>query len=1154
MFKFQATTALMLILAVPFCSAQQKNVVLIISDDAGWADYGFMRNATSAADPGNSGIVPTPQMDRLASMGVTYTNAYTGSVCSPSRAMITSGQYGTRFGYAANISASTSSINTASTVQGLPTSITTIWEWMQTAGYDTAAVGKWHLGEHANGGGLLGNRPENQGVEHFEGMWAGSRGYFVDGATGSQTLRKTISDGAGTISSNTVVEGSYTGQYVTDVFGDQSVDYIRDKAANDPDPFFLYTSFTAPHTPMQATASDLQFIDSLNEPSFTGNRRLYAAMQYSMDRNVGKILDAIEDPNNDGDTSDSIADDTMILFINDNGGDCCDSGPNSSDNGDLRNGKGSQFEGGMRVPMIVAGGGVNLSAHGTVSSDLVHSIDLVPTAFEGAGGASFAANDVIDGVNLLPYINGEVSGVAHEDLFISRFTNRQSAVRKGPWKYMYQTSNGYQLYNLDNDLDESNNVVNDPANTAIVDDMHQLLASYHVQMDKPRHDNLALSTNAFDHLRFREDAVTNAAFSSSNAWVDGDSPGAPLSANWTDGYANNRMTFRAKASADYTATNDFTSVGGFGFMTNQLNLESAITPLAGNYTATINGLPLMMTADLSGTNPAINTNATDAVAGQFTFSVKTPIDVYDDLTIQGDGNQNFVFDGKIREFRPDKNITKVGTADVTFGGGVEVTGEVDLQGGKVAFTDGSFRGDLRARSGVTVQVGEVGIVVSSGNGGNSEPLEIVTAGLDLNFDAALDISGDSIWNDSSDTPSNLSFSSPASYTSVDTDTFPFLSAAYNIPLSGTASGPSDYFEGGNPRSRQDGTFEVVFQVTDTSAGNDQVLFEVGGAGRGVAMILNNNTLKFNVDGDAGDIDLTTPITAGWHHAVGVVDLQSGGDTVNLYLNNQLVGSISGQTIDDWAGGNPMGLGGAASSITGVSGTAQPYHNEIAVMRYYRNTLFGATEVDQNYQWLLQEVNETEEQPAILLAIDGDFTLETGSLLEIDILSTDALDQVSATGSMNLQGDLSVSASSGFLPNVGDSYLIASASALNGKFDTTSLPNLPAGMMWQVQYGTLDVSLLVTITGDYNGDGFVNAADYTVWRDSLGQPVSLGTGADGNGDGMVTSADFEVWKNNFGASVALSLSYVSVPEPSSVLTTAFGGLILSSLNLREGLNK
>ncbi|QDT69329.1 Arylsulfatase [Planctomycetes bacterium MalM25] len=1130
------------LLAGHACQADKPNVVLIVTDDAGWADYGFMRDADPNADPGNRGAVPTPHLDRLAGMGVTFTNAYTASVCSPSRAMITTGQYGTRFGYGSNIQGDLTAINNASYVQGLPTSAVTVWERMQTVGYDTAAVGKWHIGQHANGGGQLGNRPENQGVEHFDGLWGGSRGYFAGSATGTQALRRTISDGAGSISSTSVVESQYNGEYVTDVFGDQSVDYIRDKATNDADPFFLYTSFTAPHTPMQATASDLAFIDSLNEPGFTGQRRTYAAMQYSMDRNVGKILDALDDPNNDGDTSDSIADDTMLLFINDNGGDCCDSGPNSSDNGELRNGKGSQFEGGMRVPMIVAGAGVNAGVQGTVSTDLVHAIDLVPTAYSGAGEGAFGPSDVVDGKNLLPYINGTLPGVAHEDLFISRYNNQQSAVRKGKWKYMHQNGTGFQLYDLDNDLDESNNVVGSLANAAVVEELHQLMAGYQVQMDKPRHDNQAPLTNQFDHFRFRENAVTNGAFSSANAWVDGDNPGGSVTASWRDGYADNRMTFRAKSSGDYTVTNDLKGAGGLAYMANRLTLASADAPLVGERSATIAGLPLMMTASRAGAAPVIDLDALDATPGAFTFNVDADIEVYDDLTLQGNGNQRFVFGGQVREFRPGRSVTKAGSADVTFAGGVDLSGTLDLQGGAVAFTNGSVRGHVLARTGVAVRVGPEGIVPGEGGSGD-DPLEIVTTDLELNYDAALDLSGDSLWSDAAGSPDNLSFGSAATTTPVDTATFPHLSAAYTIPTSGGAEGLNNYFEQSGPRSRQDATFEVVFNVTNSSAGADQVLLEAGGAARGVAMVLNDGQLTFNVDGDASDINLTTGVTEGWNHAVGVIDLESGTDSVALYLNNQLVGQLSGQTIDDWAGGNVFGLGEGASSVTGVSsGTGSPFHGEIAVARFYGGTAFGTTEVDQNHQWLLQDIAPSTGQPAVTLAIDGDFTLEAGSSLALDLLTTDESDRVEASGLVALAGDLIVAASDGFDPAAGDRFDIASGSARSGKFDSYDLPGLVSGLMWQVNYAADRVQLLVTLAGDYNGDGLVDAGDYTVWRDAEGQAVDAGVGGDGDGDGQVTQADYLIWRDNYGASVPALVEATAVPEPAALTATALGWLI------------
>ncbi|TWT47843.1 sulfatase-like hydrolase/transferase [Botrimarina hoheduenensis] len=1137
---------LLLISSISEVAGTQPNVVLIISDDAGWADYGFVRNATADANPGGAGAVPTPHLDRLASAGVVFTNAYTASVCSPSRAMITTGQYGMRFGYGSNIMGGTDPIHTAANLQGLPTSAITIWERMQSVGYSTAAIGKWHLGEHANGGGQLGNRPENQGIEHFEGLWGGSRSFFVGGATNSEALRRTVSDGMGAITSNAIIENDYSGQYVTDVFGDQSVDYIRD-SANTANPFFLYSSFTAPHTPMQATAADLAYIDTLNIPGFTGQRRTYAAMQYAMDRNVGKILDALDDPNGDGNTADSIADNTLLLFINDNGGDCCDIGPNSSDNGVLRNGKGSQFEGGMRVPMIVAGAGVKAAVRGTVSTNLVHAIDLVPTAFSGAGGGAFAANEIIDGKNLLPYINSEVAGVAHEELFIPRYNNLQSAVRKGSWKYMYQPGTGYQLYNLASDPDESSNVVALPGNAGVVEEMHQLLASYHVQMDKPRYDNQGPETNDFDHFRFRAEALATAAFSTTGAWLDGDSPNAPQTASWREGYADNRLTFPARSGASYTVTNDLTSVGGFAYMASRLSLASASAPLTGEHSARIDGLPIMLTASRSGAGPVIELDATDAVPNAFTFNHDTDIVIYDDLSITGDGNQRFVFGGQLREFRSQQSVTKTGTAGLTLAGGVDLTGTLHLQGGRVAFTNGQMRGNLVAMAGVTVQVGPAGIVPREG-GGSGTPRQIVSTGLELNYDAALDISGDSLWSNAASGTDSLSFSAPASVSAISSSVFPRLTSAYSIPLTGGAGGLSDFFEQSGPRSRQDGTFEVVFHVSDLSAGTDQVLLETGGAARGVALVINNGVLTFNVDGDASDYNLTTNLSTGWHQAVGVIDLSSADDSMTLYLDNQLVGTLSGLTIGDWAGGNPLGLGAGESSVTGVTaGTGQPYHGEIALARYYSNAAFGSTEVDTNYQWLLESDPVTSGQPAVTLAIDGDFSVQNGTSLEMDLLDTVQHDRVEATGAATLGGQLKITASAGFAPTAGDAYAMVAGETVQGVFSTVDLPALDTGLMWQVAYGPSSVSILVTLAGDYNGDLVVDLADYTVWRDTLGLEVSPHTGADGDGDGQVTPADLQIWQAQFGAVVPALSSDTAIPEPATILATGsmLGGILLGT---------
>ncbi|MEM6332300.1 MAG: sulfatase-like hydrolase/transferase [Planctomycetota bacterium] len=1135
--------------------AQQKNVVIIIADDAGWADYGFMRDADPAADPGNRGVIPTPHMDAMAASGVTFTNGYTASVCAPSRAMIVTGQYGGRFGHFTNIIGDSSPVNQASVVQGVPTEMTTIWEHMQGAGYQTATVGKWHLGAHVDGGGQLGNRPQNQGVEEFRGLISGSRQYFVGSQTGEGQLIETISDGTGGITSNAVIEASLAGQYVTDVFGDQSADYIRDKA-DDSEPFFLYSSFTAPHTPLQATAADLAFIDSLNDPSFTGNRRTQAAMQYAMDRNVGKILAAIDDPNGDGNNADSIAEDTLILFINDNGGDCCDSSPNASANGSLRNGKGSQFEGGMRVPIVVAGGGVDPSARGTVSDALVHAIDLVPTALQGAGGGSFAPTDVIDGVNLLPYINGQTTDVPHDDLFITRYSSQQSAIRSGKWKFLYQNGTGYQLYDLDADINESNNLINAPSLAGTVEQLHQDLAGYHVQMQKPRFDNNADDTNQFDHFRFREDAFSTAAFSTANAWTNGDTGAGQVTTTWRDGYANNELTFRAKASGSYTATNDLFSVGGFAYMVNRINLSSATAALSADHEANIDGLPVMLVNRLDGTAPRIALDATDATPNAFAFNINHDVEVYDHAEIGGNGNQAFAINGQLREFRPGRNVIKTGTSELTLGGGVAITGTLDIQAGTVALTNGRVDGSIVARTGTSLIVGGRGfneVVESAAPAGPG----IVTDNLTLHFDAALDNPGDTLWTDAASGQS-LTFAASTATVPVNDPTFQAITAAYDIGNDGGAQGLNNFFESAE-RSVEDATFEVWFKVDNATAGGDQVLVEVGGAGRGVALSLDNDTLNFTVNGDdtATSTLSSAPLASGWHHAVGVIDLTGtrddlANDSMTLYVNNQLVGTLNNLLIDDWAGGNQGGIGTLASSF-GSNGTGQgatDYHDEIAIVRYYEDLAFSLADVQQNYASAQVGPAPTEVVPT-LLNVAGSFTQETAASLALDLLSTDEHDALAIAGGATLDGQLELTALDPAMLAEGDVFTLLIAASVAGRFDSIANAAIDPSLGFAVTYDGTTVTARVSLLGDVNFDGKVDISDLTVLAQHIDTASNTWTQGDFNGDGLVNNADVQLLDENFPGSAVELVEQLSADVPEPGTTAALAAATLAALTRRAG---
>ena len=473
-------------------AGDRPNVIVMISDDAGYADFGFMDGVT-----GRTSQVPTPNLDALAARGVTFSSAYTGMVCSPSRAAITTGGYQQRVGYEFNINNLTSA---SGPFEGLPVEATTIWERMESVGYTTGAVGKWHVGSIADSGpNQPGNRPQNQGVDEFYGLWRGSRNYNVGGqSNATRVLRETVVDPQGAVS-DTVVESQHAGEYITNVFGDYAVDFIADHH-DDAEPFFLYQAFTAPHGPLHNSPD-------FNDPGIaglSGNRKRYASAMVTMDKEIGRILDRVDDPNGDGDTSDSIADQTMIVFINDNGGE--DS--IAANNGALRNYKGTPYEGGMRVPMILAGAGLSRSAQGSVYDAPVHSVDILPTAFAAGGGVLGPQDTGVDGVDLLPYVNGEVA--ADVDRAIVVRMGDEVGVRKGDWKLVKNGSNnGFELYNLASDIGESNNVAN--ANPAVLTDMQRELTRYEVQYDKPRFAELNRNQNTInlpDHFKFRPEVGT----------------------------------------------------------------------------------------------------------------------------------------------------------------------------------------------------------------------------------------------------------------------------------------------------------------------------------------------------------------------------------------------------------------------------------------------------------------------------------------------------------------------------------------------------------------------------------------------------------------------------------------------------------------------
>ncbi|MCA9234415.1 MAG: autotransporter-associated beta strand repeat-containing protein [Planctomycetales bacterium] len=407
---------------------------------------------------------------------------------------------------------------------------------------------------------------------------------------------------------------------------------------------------------------------------------------------------------------------------------------------------------------------------------------------------------------------------------------------------------------------------------------------------------------------------------------------------------------------------------------------------------------------------------------------------------------------------------------------------------------------------------------------------IVSAGLDLNFDAALDLGGDAVWIDAQSGQS-LSFAGAAATVSITDAAVPQLSAAYDVAAAGGAGGLNNYFELNGPRSVQDATFEAWFYVDSTGAGGDQVIFEAGGAGRGLSLQLNDAMLSFNVNGDGSGptISVTTAVAPGWRHAVGVVDIEGtnddlANDSISLYVDNALAGTVDNVLIDDWAGGNTSGIGASADSL-GAGGTPIDYHGQIAAVRYYRNVAFDAAQVAQNYDAI---VSVSDPLPTAF-HVQGDYVQDAGSTLQMDLLSPEDHDMLVVDGNAALAGTLEIGSIAGFAPQFGDAFtVLTAAGGLNGRFDSITTPAIAGGVLVPRYAGNELTLFFAGSEADLDFDGVVGPQDLAIWSSSYGG----GDGGDVDLNGTTDGNDFLLWQRQYAASSA-SQSLLTTPEPVSL---------------------
>ncbi|MCY3613955.1 MAG: sulfatase-like hydrolase/transferase [Bacteroidetes bacterium] len=389
-------------------SAQQPNIVLIVADDLGYGDL----SSYGAED------LHSPALDSLAASGIRFTQFYANSpVCSPTRASLLSGRYPPLAGVPGVIRthASNNWGNLAQDIELLP-------EKLRLRGYHTSMVGKWHLGLNAP------QRPVDRGFDHFEGFLGDMMDdYYNHRRHGINYMRRGE-------------EVIYPEGHATDLFTDWAVHYIKSRTVSTA-PFFLYLAYNAPHTPIQPPEEWVAKVQQREGGIDEARAKLVALIEH-MDHGIGKVMTALK--------ANGFYDNTLVIFVSDNGGQL----NVGARNGPLRNGKGTVYEGGIRVPAIASWPGS--IAPSTTSDALLTTMDIYPTLLEAARAR---ITQVIDGTSFLGSLLGGPDPDPTRLLFFSRregglrFGGKTiEAVRQGPWKLLQNSPYApLELYNLERD-------------------------------------------------------------------------------------------------------------------------------------------------------------------------------------------------------------------------------------------------------------------------------------------------------------------------------------------------------------------------------------------------------------------------------------------------------------------------------------------------------------------------------------------------------------------------------------------------------------------------------------------------------------------------------------------------------------------------------
>jgi len=454
--KKQSFTMLLfgIALSVVAVNAKQPNVLFIVVDDLGWKDTGCY----------GSTFYETPNVDRLAESGMRFTDAYSASpLCCPTRASIMTGQYPVRIGFTSasghvpgehkhaesTKAAPDQRAAGPSSINYLPFEYFTLGEAFKGGDYQTAFLGKWHMGHPPY-------TPEKHGFDFVVG------GRAHPGPPGLDGTRKFFPpwDKTGTLPENPPKD-----KHIDDYLGDRAVAYINEHKDK---PFLMCFWLYDVHAPFQSKPELVEKWKKKADPSNPQHSPTMAAMIEVMDDNVGRVLDALE--------ANGIADDTIVIFTSDNGGNMYDvaDGTTPTNNEPLRSGKGNNYEGGVRIPLIVRWPGITKPA--SVNDAVISTVDHYPSLLEMTG-QKLRPDAHKDGISYVPALKGKAHDrgptICDFSHFVPATMNIPNTwIRSGDWKLLRfwfdrstpLTAGGtglehrYELYNLENDIGEAQNL------------------------------------------------------------------------------------------------------------------------------------------------------------------------------------------------------------------------------------------------------------------------------------------------------------------------------------------------------------------------------------------------------------------------------------------------------------------------------------------------------------------------------------------------------------------------------------------------------------------------------------------------------------------------------------------------------------------------